>query len=66
MSPEKFPRFPLHAIQSADHKSFGVSLDMTAIRPWRAMKKHLDLVPMRVSFGGAVYLAVGAKHESAV
>lgn len=47
-------------------KPFGVSLDLTARRPWRAMKKHLNLVLMRVFFGGAVYLAVGAKHESAV
>ncbi len=47
-------------------KPFGVSLDLTARKPWEAMKKFFPHMSMRLLFGGVVYLAVGQKQESDV
>jgi ubiquinone/menaquinone biosynthesis C-methylase UbiE len=43
---------------------FGVSLDLTARKPWDVMKKHFSRVTTRFLYGGFVYIAVGEGRES--
>lgn len=44
-------------------KPFGVSLDLTARKPWEVMKQRFTHVTMKSLFGGFVYIAVGEGRE---
>lgn len=60
--PEKWPLW-LVCVGMFITQPFGVSMDLTARKPWEVMKKHFSRVTTKSLFGGFVYIAVGEGRE---
>ncbi len=60
--PEKWPLW-LVRVGVFITQPFGVSMDLTARKPWEVMKKHFSRVTTKSLFGGFVYIAVGEGRE---